>query len=130
MDVNFFVDGDVREVNARVLDRGLKLIYESDHECDVNQLFFADDTVLVADSEEKLGRLVIELEFGRVNERRKLRVTVVKSKFLRCTRMERCARLNVMLNGEFLEELDQFKYLGSDIAATGGVEADIRQRMN
>ena len=28
--------------------------------------------------------------------------------------------LNVMLNGEALEEVDQFKYLGSVIAANGG----------
>ena len=33
-----------------------------------------------------------------------------------------------MLNGEALEEVDQFKYLGSVIAAYGGVEADVRHR--
>ena len=41
---------------------------------EINQLLFADDTALLADSEEKLGRLVSE--FGRVCERRKLRVNV------------------------------------------------------
>ena len=50
----------------------------------------------------------------------------VKSKVMRCTRNEDGARLNVMLNGEALE-VDQFKYLGSVIAANGGVEADVRQ---
>ena len=35
-----------------------------------------------------------------------------------------------MLNGEVLEEVDQFKYLGSVIAANGGVEADVRHRVN
>ena len=43
-----------------------------------------DDTALVADSEEKLCRLVSE--FGKVCERRKLRVTVGKSKVIRCSR--------------------------------------------
>ena len=38
----------------------------------------------MADSEEKLCRLVSE--FGRVCERRKLRVTVGKSKVMRCSR--------------------------------------------
>ena len=52
-------------------------------------------------------------EFGRVCERRKLRVNVGKSKVMRCTRNEDGAKLNVMLNGEALEEVDQFKYLGS-----------------
>ena len=45
----------------------------------------ADDTALVADSEEKLCRLVSE--FGRVCERRKLRLTVGKSKVMRCSGM-------------------------------------------
>ena len=44
----------------------------------------ADDTALVADSEEKLCRLVSE--FGRVCERRKLRVDVCKRKVMRCSR--------------------------------------------
>ena len=35
-----------------------------------------------------------------------------------------------MLNGEAVEEVDQFKYLGSVIAANGGVEADVRHRAN
>ena len=50
---------------------------------EINQLLFADDTALVAHSEEKLGRLVSE--FGRVCERRK-RVNVGKSKVMRCSR--------------------------------------------
>ena len=49
---------------------------------------------------------------------------------MRCTRNEDGARLNVMLNGEVLEEVDQFKYLGSVIAANGGVEADVHHRVN
>ena len=51
---------------------------------EINQLIFADDTSLVADSEERLCRLVSE--FGRVCERRKLRVNVCKSKAMRCSR--------------------------------------------
>ena len=43
---------------------------------------------------------------GRVCERGKLRVNVGKSKVMRCTRSEDGARLNVMLNGEALEEVD------------------------
>ena len=60
-------------------------------------------------------------ESGRVCERRKLRGNVGKSRVLRCTGNEDGARLNVMLNGKALEEVDQFKYLGSVIAVNGGV---------
>ena len=109
-----------------MLGRGLKLVDGNENEWELNQLLFADDTVVVADSERKLCQLVTE--FGRVCERRKLRVNV--GKVMRCTRSEDGARLNVMLNGEALEVVDQFKYLGSVIAANGGVEADVRHSVN
>ena len=60
----------------------------------------------------------------------KLQVSVGKSKVMRCTRNEDGARVNDMLNGEALEEVDQFKYLGSTLAADGGVEADVQYRVN
>ena len=68
----------------------------------------------MADSEEKLCRLLSE--FGRVCERRKLRVNVGKCKVMCCSR----SQMHVMLNGEPLEEVDCFKYLGSQVAADGG----------
>ena len=49
---------------------------------------------------------------------------------MRCTRNEDGSRLNVTLNGEALEEVDQFKYLGSGIAANDGVEADMHHRVD
>ena len=49
-------------MNVRVLGNGGRF--------EINQLLFADDTALVADSEDKLCRLVSE--FGKVCERRKL----------------------------------------------------------
>ena len=42
---NLYIDG---EVNARVLGRGLKLVDGNDNEWELNQLLFADDTVVVA----------------------------------------------------------------------------------
>ena len=49
---NLYIDGVIREVNARALGRRLKLIDGNDNEWELNQLLFADDTVVVADSEE------------------------------------------------------------------------------
>ena len=49
----------------------------------LNQLFFAVATALIADLEEKLCRLVSE--FGRVCERRNLKVNVGKSKVMTCS---------------------------------------------
>ena len=54
------LDGVVREVNARVFEKGQELLSVNDGRYEINQLLFADDTELVADSEEKLCRLVSE----------------------------------------------------------------------
>ena len=56
-------------------------------------------------------------EFGRACERRKLRVNVGKSKVMKCYRYGNWDQIHVILNGEPLEEVDCFKYLGSQVAA-------------
>ena len=38
--------------------------------------------------------------------------------------------MHARLNGEPLEEVDCFKYLGSQVAADGGCERDVVHRMN
>ena len=53
-------------MNVRVLGKRLELLSANGGRFEIHQLLFADDTALVADSEEKLGRLVSE--FGRVCE--------------------------------------------------------------
>ena len=53
--------------HARVRGRGLKLVDGNDNEGELNQLLFADDAVVVADSERKLCQLLTEI--GRVCEK-------------------------------------------------------------
>ena len=120
------MDGVGREVNDRVLGTGLELPSANGGRFEINQLLFADDTALVAGSEEKLGGLVSE--FGRVWERRKLRVNVGMSKVMGCSRYGNGDRMHVILNGEPLEEVDLFKYLGSQVAADGGCAAHLGVR--
>ena len=78
------MDGVVREVNVRVLGKGLALLSANAGRFEINQQLFADHTALVAYSENKLCRLVSE--FGIVCERRMLRVNVGKSNVMRCSR--------------------------------------------
>ena len=49
-------------------------------------------------TQRRLGRLVSE--FGRVCERRKLRVNAGKSKVMRCSKYGNGNRMHVILNGE------------------------------
>ena len=57
-------------------------------------------------------------------------MNVGKSKAMRCSRYVNGDRMHVILNGEPLEEVDCFKYLGSEVSADGGCESDVVQRMN
>ena len=97
---NVYMDSMVREVNVRVLGKGLELLSANGGRFEINILLFADDTALkiMADSEEKLCRLVSE--FRRVCERRQLRVNVGKIKGMRCSRYRIWGRMHVILNGE------------------------------
>jgi len=124
---NMYMDGVVREVNARVLGEGCEL-WKGNERMRLNQLLFADDAAIVADSVEKLQRIVVE--FGRVCERRKLTVNVDKCKVMRCARIEQMDRMNIRLNGEVLEEVKMFKYLGSNVNASGDVQGEVVHRIN
>ena len=44
-----FMDGVVREVNVRVLGKGLELLSVNGGRFEINHLLFADHTALVAD---------------------------------------------------------------------------------
>ena len=55
---------------------------------------------------------------------KKVKSECMKSKDMRCSRYGNCDRMHVILSGEQLEEVDWFKYLGSQVAAYGACERD------
>ena len=57
-------------------------------------------------------------------------MNIGKSKVIRCSRYGNGDRICVILNTEPLEEVDCFKYLGSQVAADGECERDVVHRMN
>ena len=81
---NVNMDGVVQEVNAWMLGKGLDQLGANGGRFEISLQLFGDDTAPVADSEEKLRRLVSEL--GRVCEKIKFRVNVGKNKVTRCSR--------------------------------------------
>ena len=61
---------------------------------------------------------------------KKLRVNVGKSKVMRCSKYGNGGRMHVILKAEPLEEVDFFKYLGSQVAADERCEMDVVYRIN
>ena len=70
---------------------------------------FTDDTVLLGDNEEKLERLL--QEFGKVCQRRKLSVNVIKSKIMKIGRNEEESGVNISLNDRRMKEVETYRYL-------------------
>ena len=93
-----------RKVNVRLLGKRLELLSAYCGRFEINQLLFANNTELVAGSEQKLCRLVSE--FGGVCESRKLRVNQGKRKVMGCSKYGNGGRMHVILNGEPLEVVD------------------------
>ena len=109
---------------TRAQKNGVNLVGVDGRGWELCQVVFVDDTALVADSKDNMQMLVEE--FGRIFERRKLKVNVNNSEMMHCSRQVDGGRLNMSLNGEMLEEVDHFKYLGSRIGREGGVGARFR----
>ena len=59
----------------------------------------------------------------------KLKVNVAKSKVKRSARDGIVGKMNIMMGGQVLEEVEVFKYQGSLVTALRGVEADVQQRV-
>ena len=57
-------------------------------------------------------------------------MNVGKNKVMRCSRYGNEDRMHVILKSEQLEEVDCFKYLGSQVAAGGRYERDVVHGMN
>ena len=115
---NIFMDGVMREVRENVGEVGVKL-WDNARRCEwkIEWLMFADDTVLVGDSEEKLQRLVSE--FANVCWRRKLTVNVGKSKTMRINGNENEREIDISMNGAQMEMVESYKYLGVNVTSDG-----------
>lgn len=100
------MDGVVREMNAVMQSDGFSPASEYLREWKISYLLLSD----IGYQTDILGKLVTE--FGRVCERRKLRVKVGKSKVMKCVRNPDGGRMTVRLNGKLLEEVENFRYLG------------------
>ena len=125
---NVSLNGVVQEVNAKVRGKGLERLRANGGKFEINQLLFANDAALVADSAKKLCFLASE--FDRVCERIKLLVNIDKSKVMKCSRYVNVGRMDARLIGEPLEEEDCLEYIASQAADDVECERDVVHRIN
>ena len=91
----------------------------------VKSVRFADDQAMVASTEEGLQSIMDCV--NRVNDRYGMKINIKKTKVMKIGRQHGLA--NIEVNGQRLEQVNHFKYLGSLIAEDGYCEKEIRARV-
>ena len=92
-----------------------------------NNIRYADDTVLIADTEEKLQRLVDGLNEGC--GRYGLKINIGKTEVMGVTKRSEQIPVNISLGGGILKQVRSFRYLGSLVQDDARCEGDIRGRI-
>lgn len=92
----------------------------------VNNLRYADDTVIIAESQESLQRLIDRI--SAEGEHLGLKINVDKTKTMMISRTP-ARRLNVAVNGEQIQQVPKFRYLGSWITEDLDPDTEIRCRI-
>ena len=94
----------------------------------INNIRYADGMVLVADSEEKLQRLLNVLNEESV--RKGLKINKSKTEIMVILRADRNPRVNIRIEDNLVKQVDRFNYFGSLINKDGRCEDEIRKRIN
>src|SRR5678815_3213676 len=113
------MDEVMKELEVGVTRDNVRMM-ENEREWRVPYLLYKDDLVLRGESEESLRGMVER--FGRVCKRRGFKVNVDKNKVMVVS--EDSPRCEVILDGEQLEQVSEFKYLGYMLDEKGTDDAE------
>ena len=89
---------------------------------DINNLRYADDTTLMAESEEELKSLLMKVK--QESEKVDLKLNIQK-----LTSWHSVPSLHSKLDGETMETVTDFIFLGSQITADGDCSHEIKRRL-
>ena len=93
----------------------------------INNLRYADDTVLLAENESDLQVLL-----SSVNEEGRkygMKVNIDKTKVMVISRTDPFPEINILLNGSKLQQVSTMVYLGHLISSNGKCEKEIKRRI-
>ena len=88
----------------------------------INNLRYADDTTLMAESEEELKSLLVKVK--EKSEKAVLKLNIQKTKV-----MASGSTTSWQINGEKMETVTYFIFLGSKITADGDCSHDIKRHL-
>ena len=107
----------MRNVRLDKLQAGIKIDRRN-----TNNLRYADDTTLMAESKEELKSLLMEVK--EENERGSLKLNIKKTKIVATSLIT-----SWQIEGAKVEIVTDFLYLGSKITADGNCSHEIRRRL-
>jgi len=88
----------------------------------INNLRYADDTTLMAESEEELKSLLMKVKVE--SEKVDLKLNIQKTKIMASNPI-----ISWKISGEIVETVSDFIFLGSKITADGDCSHEIKRRM-
>ena len=88
----------------------------------INNLRYADDTTLIAESEEELKSLLMNMK--EESEKVGLKLNIQKTKIMACSPIT-----SWQIDGETVETVTDFIFLGSKITADGDCNHEIKRRL-
>ena len=91
----------------------------------INNLRFADDIVLIAESENDLQTLVNAAQ--QVSSSFGLKINIAKTEVQVISK--RSQEINININGKPLQQVDKFVYLGGTISQSGSCSDDVQHRI-
>ena len=103
---------------------GIKLLGEY-----INNLRYADDTVLLAESEEELQKLVDAVKEGSLKFGLEMNTKKTKTMIIRRD-VNDGSKVEIKVDGVILEQVESYQYLGQLITEDGRCEKDIRRRIS
>ena len=93
----------------------------------INNIRYADDTVLIADNEQDLQHLVDAVVVH--SEQLGLELNCKKTQVMVVTRKNEIPQCNIQVNGNILQQVNRYNYLGTVITSDGRCLEEIRTRI-
>ena len=93
----------------------------------VTELLFADDSALIAHSPE--GMQQVMNAFSDASKKFGLKINIKKTEVLYQPNSSRTQEMDILVDGQKLNSVPEFTYLGNTITKDGRIDAEIQKRM-